>query len=72
MEAELISEWLRHGRRIFSDDEFTLCNNIRTAAAKLFISRRKWSCPIAAALLVCACLPIPNHILVHLSDVCFT
>jgi len=51
MEAELISEWLRHGRRIFSDDEFTLCNNIRSAAAKLFISRRKWSCPIAAALL---------------------
>jgi len=34
----LISEWLRHGRRIFSDDEFTLCNNIRTVAAKLFTS----------------------------------
>ena len=71
-EAELICEWLRHGRRIFTDDEYTFCHNIRVAAADLFITCRKWSSHIAAALLVRACLPSPNHILVHLSEVCVT
>jgi hypothetical protein len=71
-EAELISEWLRHGHHIFNNDEYTLCHNIRVVAAQLFISRFKWSDQIAAALLVRACLPSPNHILVHFSEVCVT
>ncbi|CAD6242995.1 unnamed protein product [Miscanthus lutarioriparius] len=51
-EAELISEWLRRGRRIFTNDEYTaLCHDIRVVAAQLFISRWKWSVHIAAVLL---------------------
>lgn len=71
-EAELISEWLRHGRRMLTDDEYTLCHEIRAVACKLFVFRGEWTVDIAAALLVCACLPSPNHILVCLSNVCVT
>ena len=68
-EAELISR----GRRIFTNDEYTaLCHDIRVVAAQLFISRWKWSVHIAAALLVRACLPSPNHIPVHFSEVYVT
>lgn len=71
-EAELISEWLRHGRRMLTDDEYTLCHEIRAVACKLFVIRGEWTVDIASALLVCACLPSPNHILVCLSKVCVT
>ena len=72
-EAELISEWLRRERRIFTNDEYTaLCHDIRVVAAQLFISRWKWSVHIAAALRVRACRPSPNHIPVHFSEVYVT
>ncbi|EEC74291.1 hypothetical protein OsI_09542 [Oryza sativa Indica Group] len=50
-EAELISEWLRHGRRMLTDDEYTLCHEIRAVACKLFVFRGEWTVDIAAALL---------------------
>ncbi|EEE58099.1 hypothetical protein OsJ_08972 [Oryza sativa Japonica Group] len=50
-EAELISEWLRHGRRMLTDDEYTLCHEIRAVACKLFVIRGEWTVDIASALL---------------------